>query len=240
MSDIKLCVNIDHIATLRQARGGIEPDPVNAAGTIQEAGADGITVHLREDRRHIQDDDVFALKEIVTGKFNLEMALSKEIIAIAKKITPDQITIVPERRAELTTEGGLNVKDHFDKIQNSISEFHELGILVSLFIDPDLEMVDLSRKTAADFIEIHTGAYCHAHDRDEYENELENIYKAAELALSIGLRVNAGHGLNYHNIKPILKIPGLEELNIGHSIISRSVFVGIKNSVTEMIDIIRG
>jgi pyridoxine 5-phosphate synthase len=239
MSDIKLCVNIDHVATLRQARGGIQPDPINAARIIQDAGADGITVHLREDRRHIQDDDVYSLKEIVAGKFNLEMALSKDIIAIAKKVIPHQITIVPERRAELTTEGGLNVEDYFDKIKNAVDDFHELGILVSLFILPDLEAVDLSKKTGADFIEIHTGTYCNAHDRNEFENELENIYLAAELALNLGLRVNAGHGLNYHNLKPILKIPGLEELNIGHSIISRSVFVGIENAVIEMIDIVR-
>ena len=240
MSDIKLCINIDHVATLRQARGGTQPDPINAARIIQEAGADGITVHLREDRRHIQDDDIYSLKEIVAGKFNLEMALSKEIMAIAKKVLPHQITIVPERRAELTTEGGLNVADHFDKIKNAVDEFHELGILVSLFIEPDKETVDLSKKTGSDFIEIHTGAYCNAHDRNEFELELENIYVAAELALNIGLRVNAGHGLNYHNIKPILKIPGLEELNIGHSIISRSIFVGIENAVIEMIDIVRG
>lgn len=239
MSDIKLCVNIDHVATLRQARGGLEPDPINAARIIQDAGADGITVHLREDRRHIQDDDVFSLKQVVAGKFNLEMALSKEIIAVAKKVNPHQITIVPERRAELTTEGGLNVADNFDKIKKAVEEFHELGVLISLFVEPDLETVDLSKKTGADFIEIHTGTYCHAHDRNEFEHEINNIYKAADLALKLGLRVNAGHGLNYHNLKPILEIPGLEELNIGHSIISRSVFVGIENAVIQMIDIVR-
>jgi pyridoxine 5-phosphate synthase len=239
MPDIKLCINIDHVATLRQARGGSEPDPVNAARIVQDAGADGITVHLREDRRHIQDEDVFALKEIVAGKFNLEMALSKDIIAVAKKVLPHQITIVPERRAELTTEGGLDVIDYFDKIKNAVEEFHDLGILISLFVLPDLEIVEYSKKTGADFIEIHTGNYCHAHDRNEFENELENIYKASELAINLGLRVNAGHGLNYHNLKPILKVPGLEELNIGHSIISRAVFAGIENAVIEMINIVR-
>ncbi len=238
MSKIILCVNVDHVATLRQARGGIEPDPVEAAKICEKSGADGITIHLREDRRHIQDADVFAIKKIVKGKFNLEMALSKEIIEIAKEVSPDQVTLVPEKREEITTEGGLNIKSNFNDIKKVIDEFHQKDIIVSLFIEPDIEAVQLSGNAGADYIEIHTGTYCNARDKSSVEQEVSRIYKAAEHAAKLGLRVNAGHGLNYININSVLKTPALEELNIGHSIISRSVFTGIGVAVKDMIKLI--
>ncbi|MBN2402860.1 MAG: pyridoxine 5'-phosphate synthase [Spirochaetes bacterium] len=239
MSAALLCINIDHIATLRQARGGVYPDPVEGALLCERSGCDGITVHLREDRRHIQDRDVFALKEIVKGKFNLEMALSDEIIKIAAEVKPDQITIVPEKREELTTEGGLDVGKNTKKIIESINLFHSLNIAVSLFIEPDEKVIELSKKCGADYIEIHTGTYCNAVQKEEINKEIDRIYNAANHALKIGIKVNAGHGLNYSNLKPVLKTPGLEELNIGHSIISRAVFVGLPEAVKEMLKIIK-
>ncbi len=237
MSHIVLCVNIDHIATLREARGISYPDPVEGAILCEKSGCDGITVHLREDRRHIHDKDVFSLKEIVKGKFNLEMALSDEIIRIAKKVKPDQVTIVPEKREEVTTEGGLDVGKNIKKITSTVQIFHDLDILVSLFIEPDREAVDISKESGADFIEIHTGTYCNAVQKAEMDKEIDRIYNAANHALKAGIRVNAGHGLNYANIQPVLTTPGLEELNIGHSIISRSVFIGLGSAVREMLEI---
>jgi pyridoxine 5-phosphate synthase len=239
MSHALLCVNIDHIATLREARGGVYPDPIEGAVMCEKAGCDGITVHLREDRRHIQDRDVFALKDIVKGKFNLEMALSDEIIGIAAKLKPDQITIVPEKREEVTTEGGLDIGKKRKKIIETINLFHSLNIIVSLFIEPDKEVIELSKECGADFIEIHTGTYCNAQDKAAIDKEIDRIYGAANHAVEIGIKVNAGHGLNYSNLKPVLKTPGLLELNIGHSIISRSVFVGLSKAVREMLEIIR-
>ncbi len=239
MSHALLCVNIDHIATLREARGGVYPDPVEGAVICEKAGCDGITVHLREDRRHIQDRDVFALKGIVKGKFNLEMALSDEIIGIALKLKPDQITVVPEKREELTTEGGLDVAKNMKKITDAIDLFRSLNILVSLFIEPDKNVIELSKQCGADFIEIHTGTYCNAQEKSVIDKEIDRIYSAANHAVNIGIKVNAGHGLNYGNLKPVLKTPGLLELNIGHSIISRSVFVGLSEAVKEMLKIIR-
>lgn len=239
MPGIVLCVNVDHIATLRQARGGIEPDPVAGAILCEENGAHGITVHLREDRRHIQDRDVFALRDTVRGKFNLEMALSEEILAIAMKVKPDQVTLVPEKRSELTTEGGLDVKSNLGKIGDVVRLFHERGVQVSLFIEPDISAVDCSRETGTDFIEIHTGSYCNAADPARIAVELKRIYDAAAHAVKRGIRVNAGHGLNYENLPPVLKSAGLEELNIGHSIIARSVFVGIDKAVREMVNLIK-
>jgi len=238
MPNIVLCVNIDHIATLRQARGGVEPDPIEGARICEYVGADGITVHLREDRRHIQDVDVIILKDVVKGKFNLEMALSDEIIDIAKRVIPDQITIVPEKREEITTEGGLNVKANFQKIQDVVRIFHDIDVEVSLFIEPDEDVILSSKETGADYIEIHTGSYCNAVESSIIEHELERIYHAGEYALGVGIKVNAGHGLNYSNVIQVLKTPGLQELNIGHSIISRSVFDGLAMSVQEMITII--
>ncbi len=239
MSKIQLCVNVDHIATLRQARGGVEPDPVEGAKICEKNGADGITVHLREDRRHIQDQDVFDLKKVVQGKLNLEMALSNDIIDIAKLIVPDQITLVPEKREEITTEGGLDVASNFQKIKDVVKEFHDLGVIISLFIEPDRDTIAQSKETGSDFIEIHTGTYCNAINAIDIENEIQRIYEAAEYALEQGIRVNAGHGLNYVNVKPILNTPGLEELNIGHSMISRSIFAGLADAVREMVTIIK-
>ncbi|MDY6968113.1 MAG: pyridoxine 5'-phosphate synthase [Spirochaetota bacterium] len=233
-----LCVNIDHIATLRQARGGAEPNVIEGAKICEENGAGGITIHLREDRRHIQDKDVLALKEIVKGKYNLEMALSDDVIEIAKKVKPDQITLVPEKREELTTEGGLDVEQNFHNIKKLINIFHDNGVIVSLFIEPDKRIVELSKETGADFIEIHTGAYCDAVEPDMLKKEIDRIYEAANYGLELGIRINAGHGLNYLNINPVLKTKGLEELNIGHSIISRSIFVGLAEAVREMIRLI--
>ncbi len=239
MNEIKLCVNIDHIATLRQARGGVEPDPLKGAEICEENGAYGITVHLREDRRHIQDKDVFALKDIVKGKYNLEISLSHEIIKIALRVKPHQVTIVPEKREELTTEGGLDIKKYFDKIKRAVKDFHDSGIEVSLFIEPDPEIVKLSKDTGADHIEIHTGTYCDAGEEKDINREINRIYEAADAAVKSGIGVNAGHGLNYSNVRRVLRSPGLEELNIGHSIISRSVFTGLSAAVREMVSIIR-
>jgi pyridoxine 5-phosphate synthase len=248
MSRIKLCVNIDHIATLRQARGSAYPDPLEGARLCEESGAHGITVHLREDRRHIQDRDVIGLKEIVKGKFNLEMALSDEIIAIAKKIKPDQITLVPEKRQEITTEGGLDVAAHFDRIRDVVKQFHDIGIIISLFIEPEKDLVYRSKETGADYIEIHTGTYCTAADDfggDLYwesppgvKRELDRICRAAEYASEIRIGINAGHGLNAYNLKPVLAARGLDELNIGHSIIARSIFIGLPAAVKELLAII--
>lgn len=238
MNDIKLCVNIDHVATLREARGSSYPDPSEAAVIAEDAGAHGITVHLREDRRHIQDHDLFVLKKIVRGKYNLEMALSDEIIDIAVKLHPDQVTLVPEKRTEITTEGGLDVKANFNKIKQAVEKLKAAGIIVSLFIEPDIESVTLSKSTGADYIEFHTGSYANAQGGIKSENELKRLFSAAEHAEKINIRINAGHGLNRENLLPLLDMPGLEELNIGHSIVSRSVFVGFKAAVSELLDII--
>jgi pyridoxine 5-phosphate synthase len=250
MSRIKLCVNIDHIATVRQARGSAYPDPLEGARLCEESGAHGITVHLREDRRHIQDRDVIGLKDIVKGKYNLEMALSDEIITIAKRIKPDQITLVPEKREEITTEGGLDVAAHFDRIRATVKQFHDIGIIISLFVEPEKDLIYRSKETGADYVEIHTGSYCTAADDfggDLYgesppgvKQELDRICRAAEYADKIGIGINAGHGLNAYNIKPVLAARGLEELNIGHSIIARSIFVGLPAAVKELLAIIKG
>jgi pyridoxine 5-phosphate synthase len=248
MPGIKLCVNIDHIATVRQARGGAWPDPLEGARICEESGAHGITVHLREDRRHIQDCDVVALKKIVKGTYNLEMALSDDIIGVAKKVMPDQITLVPEKREEVTTEGGLDVAAHFDRIRAVVGQFRDIGTIVSLFVEPDEHVVEKSKETGADFIEIHTGAYCNAADAAGWDpsrempagvgRELERICRAAERAVAVGIGVNAGHGLNRFNLGPVLGARGLEELNIGHSIISRAIFIGLPAAVKELLDII--
>ncbi len=239
MNLIKLCVNIDHIATLRQARGGAEPDVIRGAEICEQAGAHGITVHLREDRRHIQDADVFRLKETVKGVFNLEMALSDDIISVARKVRPDQITLVPEKRQELTTEGGLDVKSRFDRIKDVCTEFRESGTVVSLFVEPDIRIVELSLEAGADYVELHTGTYSNAMSRDEVVHETGRLMRAAEYASDIGIGLNAGHGLNYDNLGPLLKAKGLNDLNIGHSIISRAVFTGLREAVESMLAIIR-
>ncbi|MCA9461707.1 MAG: pyridoxine 5'-phosphate synthase [Nitrospira sp.] len=235
----RLGVNIDHIATLRQARGGYEPDPVMAASLVQLAGADGIVVHLREDRRHIQDRDLMILRETVHLPLNLEMAAEETIAKVALTVKPDLVTLVPERRQELTTEGGLGVAEHRDRIQAMVQLLHDGGIPVSLFIDPDLNQVKASHKVHADAIELHTGKYANTRRASDQNKELEDLIQAAKLAAKLGLRVSAGHGLNYRNIRPLTSIAEIEEYNIGHSIISHAVFVGLDRAVREMQDLIR-
>lgn len=228
-----LGVNIDHVATIRQARKGIEPDPVMAATLAILGGADGITVHLREDRRHIQDRDVRMLKEFVPVELNLEMAATKEMIGIALKTKPDLVTLVPEKRQELTTEGGLDVGAQKKQIGEAIKRLHGAGIPVSLFINPDTGSIDASKQTGADMVEIHTGTYADARGRKK-ENELARVAHAVRGALAIGLLVNAGHGLNYMNVSRIASLEGLRGLYIGHSIVSRAVFIGLERAVREM------
>jgi pyridoxine 5-phosphate synthase len=234
-----ICVNIDHIATIRQARGGLEPGLLEAARIAEKAGARGITVHLREDRRHIQDADVYKLRQSIQTKLNLEMAATEEIINIALKIGPDMVTLVPEKRKELTTEGGLDVWREKNKLKKAITRFHQKGIPVSLFIDADRQQVKASAEVGADTIELHTGVYANAREKKQRAGELKKLQQAAELALKLGLRLNAGHGLNYINVKPVARIPGMQELNIGHSIISRAVFVGLGQATKEMIQLIK-
>ena len=236
---MKLGVNIDHIATLRQARRGENPDPVYAACICELAGCDSIVCHLREDRRHIQDRDVYVLKKVVKTRLNLEMALSEEIIKIALDVKPHQVTLVPEKREELTTEGGLDVIKNFEKIKSSVRKFQDSGIKVSLFIEPDERQIQASKETGADFIEIHTGRYAEARTEEDINRELDKIARATDYALSTGIRVNAGHGLDYHNTAPVCRIKGIEELNIGYSIIGRAVFVGLERAVKEMLEIVR-
>jgi pyridoxine 5-phosphate synthase len=229
-----LGVNIDHVATLRQARGTEYPDPVEAALIAEQAGADGITVHLREDRRHIQERDVRLLKQKLKIHLNLEMAATDAMVAFAKQILPPHCCLVPERREELTTEGGLDVLSQEKKIQQACKQLAAIGIEVSLFIDPDLKQIDAAIRCGAPTIEIHTGHYVEATNPVDQQQELNRIKHAAEYAVSAGLIVNAGHGLHYHNVQAVAAIPQLHEFNIGHSIIARAVFVGIAEAVSEM------
>ena len=233
---MRLMVNIDHIATLRQARGIHYPDPVYAAGIAEMAGASGIIVHLREDRRHINDRDVRLLRETVRTKLNLEMAATPEIVNIACDIVPDMITLVPEKRKELTTEGGLDVARLSDKLQRVVDKVHKKGIKVSLFIDPVESQISASHKIGADMIEIHTGTYSDARTKKGRETELEKVINAAVFGKELGLGVNAGHGLHYHNVQDIVVIKEIDELSIGHSIIARAVFVGLDRAVRDMLE----
>ena len=230
----RLGVNIDHVATLRQARGGHEPDPVMAASLVHVAGAEGIVVHLREDRRHIQDRDLTILRETVQTHLNLEMAAEDSVAKIALNIKPDLVTLVPERRQELTTEGGLDVTEHRDRIQAMVQLLHEGGIPVSLFVDPDVNQIRAAHKVQADYVELHTGRYANATRSKEADTEFEAITQAARLAYKLGIGVNAGHGLDYRNIKRLTHIPEIVEYNIGHSIIARAVLVGLVQAVKEM------
>jgi pyridoxine 5-phosphate synthase len=234
-----LCVNIDHVATLRQARGGIEPGVLESARIVEKAGAHGITVHLREDRRHIQDQDVYDLRQSIKTKLNLEMAATDEIIKVALKIGPDMVTLVPEKRKELTTEGGLDIRREKKKLKDTIARFHQKGIPASLFIAPDLQHIKDSADIGADTIELHTGFYVNAGGKKQQAKEFMRLQQAAQLALRLGLNLNAGHGLNYQNVKPVARIKGMQELNIGHSIIARAVFVGLGQATKEMIKLIK-
>ena len=233
-----LSVNIDHVATIRQARKGIEPDPVMSATLAILGGADGITIHLREDRRHIQDRDLKLLKDFVPVELNLEMAATKEMTGIATRIKPDLITLVPEKRQELTTEGGLDLKSQKKNIQDAIKNIQSTGIPVSLFINPDLEDITLSKNIGADMVEIHTGMYANAKGKKQ-EEEFNRVLNAVRHALSFGLIVNAGHGLNYFNVSKVAFIKGLRGLYIGHSIVSRAVLAGMEKAVRDMKELIK-
>lgn len=230
----RLGVNIDHVATLRQARGGTEPDPLAAAVLVELAGADGIVVHLREDRRHIQDRDLTLLRETIQTKLDLEMAPEESMTKIALGIKPHLVTLVPERRQELTTEGGLEIAGQRERIKHVVDLLHDGGIPVSLFIEPDLNQIKAAHKVAADYVELHTGRYANARRLKEEEAELEAITQAAKLAYKLGMGVNAGHGLNYRNVRRLTQIPEIVEYNIGHSIIARAVLVGLERAVREM------
>jgi pyridoxine 5-phosphate synthase len=231
---IKLGLNIDHVATLRQARGSRYPNVVRAALICEEAGADAITLHLREDRRHIQDADVATLRGMLQTRMNLECAVTEEMIALALRTKPHDICLVPEKREELTTEGGLDVVKYFDQVKRATQRCSEAGIRVSLFIDADERQLDAAKEAGAPVVEIHTGKYGDADSINEREAELARIHRAAQYAHSLGLQVNAGHGLNYHNVLPIVAIPHIEELNIGHSVISEAVFIGLEQAVKKM------
>ncbi|MBG56643.1 MAG: pyridoxine 5'-phosphate synthase [Deltaproteobacteria bacterium] len=235
---IALHINIDHVATVRQARQISEPDPVTAAGVVELAGADGITIHLREDRRHIIDRDVLILKQTVQTRLNLEMAATEEMFGIALEIRPDIVTLVPEKRAEVTTEGGLDVIGASNIMCDGIKKIRDAGIRVSLFIDPQEDQINASREIGAEDVELHTGCYANAKNRAEFESEYQRLVSGAEFAHKQKLQVNAGHGLNYINTQRICSLPHLRELNIGHSIVSRSIFVGISQAVKEMKEII--
>ena len=231
---LKLGINIDHVATLRQARGTKYPSVVEAALRAEQAGADSITLHLREDRRHMQDEDIFTIRPLLQTKMNLELAATDEMITIASRVKPQDVCIVPERREERTTEGGLNVKESYDHLHRATQTLTQQGSRVSLFIAPDLRDIDLAKKMGAPVIEIHTGRYADAENEVTKQKELKRVKEAAAHALSLGLIVNAGHGLHYHNVNLIAAIPGIEELNIGHAIVAHALFVGWDNAIREM------
>ncbi|MCL6336572.1 pyridoxine 5'-phosphate synthase [Pectobacterium carotovorum subsp. carotovorum] len=239
MAELLLGVNIDHIATLRNARGTAYPDPVQAAFIAEQAGADGITVHLREDRRHITDRDVRILRDTLQTRMNLEMAVTEEMLNIACEVKPHFCCLVPEKRQEVTTEGGLDVAGQQDKIDNAVARLSQANILVSLFIDADKRQIDAAVASGAPYIEIHTGAYADAPDDEARQHEFERIRDAATYAAAKGLKVNAGHGLTYHNVQPIAALPEMHELNIGHAIIGRAVMSGLKDAVAEMKNLMR-
>ncbi|MFJ5472385.1 pyridoxine 5'-phosphate synthase [Pectobacterium carotovorum] len=239
MAELLLGVNIDHIATLRNARGTAYPDPVQAAFVAEQAGADGITVHLREDRRHITDRDVRILRETLQTRMNLEMAVTEEMLNIACEVKPHFCCLVPEKRQEVTTEGGLDVAGQQEKIDNAVARLSQANILVSLFIDADKRQIDAAVASGAPYIEIHTGAYADAPDDKARQHEFERIRDAATYAAAKGLKVNAGHGLTYHNVQPIAALPEMHELNIGHAIIGRAVMSGLKDAVAEMKNLMR-
>ncbi len=236
----KLCVNVDHVATIRQARGTNEPDPVAATLIAERAGAVGITIHLREDRRHIQDRDLSLIRQIVRGKLNLEMAPVEEMRGIALDTRPDQVTLVPERREEITTEGGLDVFGQMDRLAAIIDPVQAAKILVSLFIDPESHQIEAAHRLGADYIELNTAAYSEARNSEAVGREISALKKAADQAHALGLGVHAGHGLTFLNVEPIASLPHIEELNIGHSIVSHAVFTGFEAAVGEMARLVEG
>ena len=236
---LNLGVNIDHVATLREVRHGIEPEPAYAALIAQTAGAEAIVAHLREDRRHIKDKDLCILKEIVKVKLNLEMSIAEEIVRIACKVKPDQATLVPERRQELTTEGGLDVVSNFKKIKEAVGRLEKNGIEASLFIDPDTKQIDAAKKLRIKMIELHTGRYADAKNKKEEDKYFKELETAARYAKDKGIHVFAGHGLNYYNVSRVAKIKGIEELNIGYSIVCRAVLVGLERAVREMRELMK-
>lgn len=236
---MKFSLNVDHIATLRNARGENQPDPVTAALIAEQAGVDGIVVHLREDRRHINERDVRLLRELITTKLDLEMAAVDDIIKIACDVAPELATLVPEKRQELTTEGGLNVIDNIKHLKNTVGELHNAGIAVSLFMEPDIDQISAAAEIDSDYIEIHTGTFANALTEEDQFDELEKIRLAVKHAKKLGLGVNAGHGLDYQNIKIFKEIDDIDEISIGHAVIARAVFIGIKEAVQEMIKLIK-
>jgi pyridoxine 5-phosphate synthase len=237
---VKLGVNVDHVATVRQARGTSEPDPVVAAALAELAGCHGITIHLREDRRHIQERDLEILRRTLTTRLNLEMAATSEMVDLALRHKPDIVCLVPERRQELTTEGGLDVAGSRPLVTEAVARLQDGGIPVSLFIDPEAAQIEAAAQTGAAFIELHTGRYADAPTAAAADEELDRLRQSAVLASGLGLRVNAGHGLNYRNVRPVARLEHLEELNIGHSIISRAVYVGLTQAVREMLALLEG
>ncbi len=236
---VRLSINIDHVATVRQARRGADPDPILAAALAELAGAHGITCHLREDRRHIQERDVKLLRQLVKSHLNLETGSNRTMVQEAIQLKPDMVTLVPEKRQELTTEGGLNVVNHLLEVEAMVKDLQSNDIPVSLFIDPDINQIKVSAKVGANYIEINTGSYANASDRMQERDELKKITDAALTANRLGLGVNAGHGLNYLNVREIAKVPYIEELNIGHAVISRAVLVGMERAVRDMLDLIK-
>ena len=235
----RLFVNVDHVATVREARKSLEPDPLKAALLVEKIGVDGITVHLREDRRHIQDEDVQKIRKNISTKLNFEMAATEEMVGIALELKPYQVSLVPEKRQEITTEGGLNVRAQINELKEIRDKIKNAGILFSLFVDPDLRQVEACKNVYADSIEINTGYYSELTSPEEMKNELQRIGKAANFASEIGLRVFAGHGLTLANVTAIASIPEIEELNIGHYLVAQSVYIGIGNAVKEMIQAIK-
>jgi len=236
---VRLGVNVDHVATVRQARLVKEPDPVAAAVLVELAGADGIVCHLREDRRHIQDRDLRLLREVVKTHLNLEMAPTDEMVKIATEVLPDMTTLVPEKRQELTTEGGLDVVTYAERLTDIVAELHAHNIVVSLFIDPDIRQIKAAAEVGADYVELSTGEYANAEDMNTQTEELQKLREMAAAAGKLKLGVSAGHGLNYQNVRPVAEIPEIEELNIGHSIVARAVLVGMERAVREMLALIR-
>ena len=240
---VRLGVNIDHVATVRNARRTFEPDPVHAAVIADLAGADQITLHVREDRRHVNERDLKLIKEVIHSKVNLEMAVTEEMLSLAKEVKPHQVTLVPEKREEITTEGGLDVVSNFEKVRRAVEELRSAGITVNLFVDPEPDQIEAAAKVGADAVELHTGRYAERfaeNDQEGVKEELERLRKAARLAKDLGLKVYAGHGLTYKNVKPVAEIPEVEELNIGHSIVANAVLLGLKEAVEKMLKLING